>query len=204
MPSHRLPRLVLALLLTGSTALAGCSRDDPPPAPAGTTTAPPGTPPPATAPPATQPTSTTPPATEPISDEAAITQTIDGFWKTWLAANDPPNPDHPDLQRYMTGAALETAVSSIRNARSLSQTRSLPPDSVFSATVTEVVVSGDTATAAVCLVDDGLVVDAPSGKVLNDRVSTSKVNVRLKRTSDGWRVDRNDFVDTHDGVATCQ
>ena len=64
---------------------------------------------------AASPTTTTGPSptSEPTSpstvltDEQAVLAAYQGYWDTWLAANDPPNPDHPDLERYATGAALD-------------------------------------------------------------------------------------------------
>src|SRR5688500_8790290 len=54
------------------------------------------------------PSTTTVPAptTTVLTDEQAVLAAYQGYWDTWLVANDPPDPDHPDLARYATGAAL--------------------------------------------------------------------------------------------------
>ena len=51
-----------------------------------------------------------------LTDEEAVLAAYQGYWDTWLVANDPPNPDHPDLERYATGAALAKVRESDRSA----------------------------------------------------------------------------------------
>ncbi len=62
---------------------------------------------PTTAAPGTTTVPTPPPTT--LTDEEAVLAAYQGYWDTWLAANDPPNPDHPDLAEYATGPALRSS-----------------------------------------------------------------------------------------------
>ena len=70
---------------------------------------------PTTVEPSTASEPTSPPTT--LADEQAVLEAYQGYWDTWLAANDPPNPDHPDLERYATGAALVSVRESIEQHR---------------------------------------------------------------------------------------
>ncbi|MEZ5209294.1 MAG: hypothetical protein R2690_20500 [Acidimicrobiales bacterium] len=99
------PRLAAAAccLALGITACSSDGDAEPEPPTAGTD-----------APGATAGTGTSAPGTTAMADEeAAVLDAVDGYWRTWLAANDPPDPDHPDLEKYATGAALERMRQSI-------------------------------------------------------------------------------------------
>ena len=61
-----------------------------------------------------------------LTDEEAVLAAYQGYWDTWLAANDPPNPDHPDLERYATGAALRTKVRESHRAATARSARCDP------------------------------------------------------------------------------
>jgi len=79
-------RLVAAGLL--AVLLLGCSGDDD-----GAT--------PTTTRPTTESTTTT------AAADADVLEAYRGFWDAYLAASDPMDPAHPDLERFATGASLE-------------------------------------------------------------------------------------------------
>ena len=54
---------------------------------------------------------------------AAVPQ---GYWDTFLAANNPPNPNHPGIDKYMTLAAKDRTVSRISDRAQLGQAVRLP------------------------------------------------------------------------------
>ena len=56
-----------------------------------------------------------------LTDEEAVLAAYQGYWDTWLVANDPPNPDHPDLERYYTGGPLDRARREIIADRRISR-----------------------------------------------------------------------------------
>lgn len=147
------------------------------------------------------------PSTTVVADEdptEAILEAHQGFWDTWLAANDPPDPDHPGLRRYYTGAAYEHAVASIRKNKEEGLHLELPSESLWKHTVLSVEVS-DGETSAVlhdCAIDDGLIVRTATGDVLNDDVVTVIYVTELTRSDDTWRVVRNASTSRTEG-ATC-
>ncbi|WP_334144742.1 hypothetical protein [Rhabdothermincola sp.] len=156
--------------------------------------------------PAPPPSSTveqTSPTTQPRSDEEAILAAYQGYWDTWLAANDPPNPDHPGLARYYTGEALERARDSIQQNRIAGVLLRLPPGSVYrhEAVVTEI--GEGRAAIRDCAVDDGLVLSVQDGAVLNNAVVTTHAEATLLHVDGLWKVD-DVVVDARwEGVAGC-
>ena len=151
-------------------------------------------------------TDTTPapaPGTTPTSDEAAIIAAVHGYWDAVLAANSPPNPDHPALARHATGPALERAKQNISSAASLGQAARLPEGSVRQHRPVVISSSVDTAIVRDCAVDDAVVYDQVSGRVLNDAVITTLWKISLEKVGDSWRVARSEAQQRWDGVASC-
>lgn len=138
-----------------------------------------------------------------LTDEQAVLTAYQGYWDTWLAANDPPNPDHPDLARFATGAALAKVRESIANHRAVGQVLRLPANSISEhrSRVTEL--DGGAAVVSDCSIDDGLVVAYGSGVVLNDAVGTWLLRTMLKRSGDTWLVDEIAVDGSWEGVAGC-
>jgi hypothetical protein len=122
------------------------------------------------------------------TEEEAILAAYHGYWDTWLAANDPPNPDHPDLERYYTGPALERAKSAVSDNRLIRQVIRLPEESVSRHEARLVALDSDRATVSDCSVDDAIVVDEPSGRVLNDQVVTELLSASIARIDGTWKV----------------
>jgi hypothetical protein len=150
--------------------------------------------------------STTPEPTSPsttLTDEEAVLAAYQGYWDTWLVANDPPNPDHPDLERFATGAALYRDRSAIGNFRLLRQIVRLPAQSEWRHDAAVESVSIGEAVVLDCSVDDSVLIDEPSGRVLNDGVSTYRLRAVAVRLPDGWRIGSVDVVEKWDGVAGC-
>ncbi|MFN8037881.1 MAG: hypothetical protein U0Q07_01605 [Acidimicrobiales bacterium] len=154
----------------------------------------------ATAPPSTTATSTAPAATD---DEAAVLAAYQGFWDTWLQANDPPNPNHPGLERYYTGPALEKARAEIEKNRQAGLALQRPADSKFGYREPTIELSGSSAVLRTCLVDDGLVVIQSSGAIVDATVVNSDLEAHLTKSADSdgatWRVSENRFVEKRTG-----
>jgi hypothetical protein len=144
----------------------------------------------------------TPPPTT-LTDEQAVLAAYQGYWDTWLVANDPPDPDHPDLARYATGAALERDREAISNHRLLRQVVRLPEGSRWRHEPTVESLSGDQAVVTDCSVDDSTLVDEPSGRVLNDEVASFRLRAVLTSSPDGWRVSASEVLEKWGGVAGC-
>jgi len=148
--------------------------------------------------PTSEPTS---PSTAP-TEEAAVLAAYQGYWDTWLAANDPPNPDHPDLERYATGAALAKVKESIADHRSVGQVLRLPERSISEHRSRVERLAGATAVVVDCSIDDGLVVAYGSDMVLDDSVVTWDYEVVMVNEG-GWRVGELRVRDRSDGVVAC-
>jgi hypothetical protein len=186
-----LARVVLVLAVAPCLLAVSCGGEDTGgPLPAGTTAAPPR-PPTTSASASSDPagtTSTPPPTTDRAAEEAAILAAYQGYWDTWLAANNPPDPNHPDLERYATGEALRSVRSTIAGHRSMdialraadkSEARHLPR--VQS-------VSGGAASVLDCALDDGVTFRWSSGEVLEDSVYTYALRAEMTEEEGVWRV----------------
>jgi hypothetical protein len=158
---------------------------------------------------AAEPASTEPPVTvaDPtttvLSEEDAVLAAYQGYWDTWLAANDPPNPDHPDLAKYATGAALTKVRDSVSTHKQLRQVVQLPPGSVWRHEARVSRLTGASAVVVDCNVDDSLLIDEPSGQVLDDAVASFSTTAVLSRVEGSWRVASVTADEQWDGVAGC-
>jgi hypothetical protein len=143
------------------------------------------------------------PASEADSEEAAVLAAVEGYWRTILAANDPPDPDHPDLEKYMTGPALETSRANVEERRSLGQAIRLPERPAFRTSTSTVKVDGHSAFVKDCVVDDSVLYDVPSDLVLNSRVRTFLFSMLLRGDGETWRVSELQKIGEVDGVEPC-
>lgn len=189
----------IALLAVAAASAAACSTGPADVAAPETTAAAPTT---------TAPTTTAPPTTNEVAPattapdqtpEQEVLAAYQAFWDTWLAANDPPNPDHPGLRRYYTGPALEKALAEIQKNKNAGVSIRLPPESVTGVKAPSVSVDRDSAVIETCLVDDALTVMTSSGAVLDEEVVASRLNVQLVRSEAGWAVSKNEFLVTTKG-----
>ncbi len=195
---------VAALATTGLLAVAACSArettaaDGPTAstAPTSSTSASPATAPATTAAPSTTPGTAAP---SPADDEAAVLAAYQGFWDTWLQANDPPNPDHPGLARYYAGPALEKARAEITKNRQSGLLLRRPASSSFGFQTPSIEINGASAILTTCLVDDGLVVLQSSGAIVDSTVVNSDIEAHLTRSTDGWKVSENRFLEKRSG-----
>jgi len=153
---------------------AACGRADLPAAPFLTT-------------PATEPSdTTTPSATE---TEQAVLDAYQEFWRVWLKANNPPNPDDPDLARVATGAELDTVRAAILKKQAEGTYTRLPQGSGYRHRPAISGFSGTrNATVTDCAFDDAQLVKASTGQVLNDDKATQLIIGTLSEGDGMWRV----------------
>ncbi|MGI9645798.1 MAG: hypothetical protein ACR2O6_10870 [Ilumatobacteraceae bacterium] len=145
-----------------------------------------------------------PPTTETTTDdaEAAILAAVDGYYASFITVNSPPDPDHPELERFRTEAVLELARENVQDRSDLGQAIRLPEKSRSTHQAIVVSVSGSSAVVDVCSVDDSVLYDVATGVLLNDAVKTFAVQFHLKST-DSWRVVETVEQGRWDGVSTC-
>ena len=167
--------------------------------------------PPASSPTTTAATATTGPAAPgssvvaapgPEDDEAAVLAAVDCYWDTIVEANDPPDPDHPGFDRCFTGAALERSRGNVEERRLLGQ-RLIDPSGSVQRTTPQVTMSDGSAVVSQCTVDDGVLVDAPTGQTLNDRVASGRVELLLRLENGQWRVAESRLTTKSDGTSAC-
>jgi hypothetical protein len=152
-------------------------------------------------PPSTTLTSDTTVAADP-ADEAKWAYAE--FWHVWTRANDPPNPDSPELALVATSGQLELLRNSIRDngAKGLRFTEADPTKRTHSFTVLEFneqrVVLED------CTVDDGISRDAASNEVIDDSVATYLFKATLVHDGNAWKLADNERLGKWPGITNCE
>ena len=66
-----------------------------------------------------------------VSEEEAVLAAYQGYWSSWLAAADPPNPEYPDLERYYSSTALQRVRSALQRQRSVGEIIRIPPGALY-------------------------------------------------------------------------
>lgn len=138
--------------------------------------------------------------------ERAKQEVLDAYlanWKAWDTATDPANPDFPGLAETRTGPALEAAVDQISAWKFTGRVAHDPANSISRNRPEVVSVDGEKALVRDCSVDDGLVVIAATGEVVNDIVETALFEASMVIEDGRWKVQSLKVVDTWEGVAGC-
>lgn len=140
--------------------------------------------------------------------DPAVEEEILAAWRGYGDALDEvyrgtPDPDSPLLAEYTTGQTLENIRAAAARNREEGITTALPEDSVSEEWPEVVSVNGDTATVRSCEVDDGLLVIAETGEVLDDDVVTYLIGATLVREGGRWKVSYDSVEDEWEGVAGC-
>ena len=187
-----MPRILRAALmlaaLTAGTLLPACTKDDHPaavPASEPTDLNPKGS---TARPPTNDAATTTTPARNVQQEvEAAYQRILDEF----LQQLTKPNPDAVDLRDYIhpyREFVLEThlAFQTAGQVSAKGPSGSWPRHQFIS---TEV--DGDRAIVTACTLDDSRVIEAETGKILDDDITTKLTVARLVRIDDHWRMANN-------------
>lgn len=128
-----------------------------------------------------------------------------GFWRVRHEANSGiPDPAHPGLAEYATGAQLAKTVEETQTNLDNGVAYQPAEDPAGIQRVEVVSIDGDLAVVQECYVDDGVVIQRDTGEVLNDEVSTHNVRGELVREDGGpWRVSEVRAIQVWEGVAGC-
>jgi hypothetical protein len=137
------------------------------------------------------------------SIDEAVLAAVDGFGRSTISVNDPPDPTHPDLARFRTGEVLTRAVEVVAHNRELGIAYRLPSGSSYTHSASVLQVSDVRAIVRDCVVDSAQQVDLSDGHVLNDRVATKLFETRLVVADGSWKVAANELVDRWEGVGGC-
>jgi hypothetical protein len=147
---------------------------------------------------------TMPPATTPTTaEDAALAAYVAGMDAFAEAVADPVQPEHPALQ----AAVVDPLLSELRNLAAtwlgFGQAVRLPAEGVRRTELLDVEVTGDTAMVEVCSVDDSILYEIDSGRVLNDAVSTSRIRAEVRLVDGQWRLASRERLESWEGVAGC-
>ena len=137
------------------------------------------------------------------SIDEAVLAAVEGFGRSTITVNDPPDPMHPDLARFRTGEVLTNAVEAVTQNRQLGIAYRLAPGSSYTHTASVLQSSDVRALVRDCVVDSARQVDLSDGHVLNDRVATKLFDTRLVVVDGAWKVAENQLVDRWEGVGGC-
>lgn len=156
----------------------------------------------------TSTTSSPPETSDPTGADSAEQEVIDrylGYWAARLEANSGvPDPAHPGLAEFATGAQLEAAMSEAQSNLEAGLAYRQREDPAAIQRVEVVSIEGDVAVVQECYVDDGLVVRQDTGEVVDDDISTHNVRGDLVREDGGpWRVSAVRAIQVWEGVAGC-
>jgi hypothetical protein len=122
--------------------------------------------------------------------EQEVLAAYQGYWDAILAANDPPDPSHPALRQYATGAAYES-VFSVQTSRCPCQALRRPAGLICENRAQVISIQGDVATVRNCAI----------GKALNDKTEIQLATVTLVREGGIWKVCHIKLEQTWHGVA---
>lgn len=143
------------------------------------------------------------PDPDPTTEKQAIVEAIRGFDRTRDEANSPPNPAHPGFVTFSTGHARDIAVKATQENRQKGIVVRLLPNSQARANDEVVSIDGGNAIVRECRVDDGLLVEQATGRVVNDDVVTRLITIILVREEGRWKVASTQVEQKWEGVAGC-
>ncbi len=149
-------------------------------------------------------TSTTEPTSKWTSEQQGV---IDAYGRAMSAFDqataDPPNPDSPAL----LATTIDPVLAEVRNLASswkgFGQALRYPANSAHRIDALSVEVVGNTATIETCNVDDGVLYEPATGKVLNDKVTTAHDKATMTLVDGSWKLATRAQLEKWEGVAGC-
>lgn len=138
------------------------------------------------------------------TDREAVAGAWRGFVTAAVEANNPPDPSRAaEVRAYATGRAYESVSNAIHSNSQRGVILRFPPNSRAQSKVDVVSIDGDNAIARACDVDDGVKVEAATGKVLNSDVVTILTTAFFVREDGRWKVENSRVEQKWAGVAGC-
>ena len=119
-----------------------------------------------------------------------------------LAAESSSGPA-PDLTQTHVDPLLGRVVERWIGRRALGQIVSLRPDSMLATTVAEVTIDGDEAEVLECTIDDAIVSESESGRVINDKAVSIRRRSTLQRIDGTWKHSERIVEQEWEGAVGC-
>ncbi len=149
-------------------------------------------------------TSAAPGSSDWSADQVAVINAYDAGLAAFAAAvSDPPDPGSPALVATVGDPLLTEFRNVAATWLGFGQAARYPENSVHATHPMSVEVSGDTATAEICAVDDSVLYEPGSGNVLNDEVITTRIRADFKLVASAWILTGRERVESWQGVAGC-
>jgi hypothetical protein len=139
-----------------------------------------------------------------VDPETAISRAVDEFWLAYLAAHDPPNPDHPSLIDVAVGEQLTLLKERISTRRMVGESIRRSEQDAFTSTVRIRSLAAESSVVDVCVFDDLVVVDILSGRMVNDEVGTYRFEMSMVKRNGVWLVGMNRIVSYRAGADECE
>lgn len=192
-------------VLVAAVLLTGCGSDDPSASGTDSTSADTTTTITSTTTTTRSPGTTSPSAAaEWSADEQAV---IDAYGAAMSAFDqataDPPNPEHPALLATTVDPVLTEVQNLASSWKGFGQALRYPAESVHRIDTIAVTVDGDAAVIETCNVDDGVLYEPATGRVLNDKVSTAHDRATMTLVDGTWMLTTREQVQKWEGVAGC-
>ena len=139
--------------------------------------------------------------TSTLSPEAEVEAAVMAYEAMASRLIQAPDPNDPEIAERATGENRSHLEAHLQELVALGRAGQLGPNTRQTVLHTEV--SGDQATVEVCSVDDGVLIEVATGRVLNDDVVTDHSVVTLERSDGAWLVAQRSRIATWDGVTDC-
>jgi len=137
-------------------------------------------------------------------DRAAVLAAYQRFWQVWLRANDPPNPSDPAIAEVETGAQLAGTLLAIERDRDRGERIRLPAKSQYHHTASATIDrSGMQAMVSDCAVDDSIVIQSSTGRVVDNSIETQRITATMIRIGRWWKVSSSQIVRSWPGISAC-
>jgi hypothetical protein len=129
-----------------------------------------------------------PPTTSPSTPEGEVLAAYQEFWQVWLRANNPPNPNYPDLAKVATGLELGTVRTAIQKSVDEGTFTTLPTGSHYRHQAEVKQINGNEASVQDCAIDDSQIIQTVSGAIVNGDVVTQLLVSSVVRSNAVWQV----------------
>ncbi|MBI2705988.1 MAG: hypothetical protein HYX32_11975 [Actinobacteria bacterium] len=114
------------------------------------------------------------------------------------------NPDVPGFMETHLDPLRQKIRNTLIQRKIAKQQAKFPESSVYRVDVEQVeLVDGNTARITTCTVDDAVVYEVSTGRVVDDKVSTARLEGTLRLDGGVWKLAERTIVNKKDGVTTC-